>query len=82
MSFNRPNLHYEVRYKSANEDAYPSIIDLIKDFNSRRQARLIREGNGTIQSGKVTLIQVISLVLSAVLCILHVGPYVILSLHD
>jgi hypothetical protein len=46
MSFNRPNLHYEIKYKSANEDPYPQIVNLIKQFNARRQARLNREGNG------------------------------------
>jgi len=46
MSFNRPNLHYEVRYKSANEDPYPSIREMIQQFHSQRQARLNREGNG------------------------------------
>ena len=50
MSFNRPNLHYEVRYKSADEDAYTSIVRLIHDFNFRRRARLVREGDGTTDS--------------------------------
>jgi superfamily II DNA helicase RecQ len=45
MSFNRPNLHYEIRYKSANEDAYPAILKMIRDFNSNRRARLTRHGN-------------------------------------
>src|ERR1700686_448544 len=29
MTFNRPNLHYEVCYKSANEDPYLAIVKLI-----------------------------------------------------
>ena len=45
MSFNRPNLHYEIRYKSPNEDAYPAILKMIRDFNSNRRARLTRQGN-------------------------------------
>jgi superfamily II DNA helicase RecQ len=48
MSFNRPNLHYEVRYKAANEDPYPEIVRLIHQFNSNRTKRLAREkGNLT-----------------------------------
>jgi superfamily II DNA helicase RecQ len=45
MSFNRPNLHYEIQYKSANEDPYPSILEMIRQFNSRRQDRLTRDSN-------------------------------------
>lgn len=48
MSFNRPTLHYEVHYKSAEEDPYPCIREMIRQFNSQRQARLNREGNGYI----------------------------------
>jgi superfamily II DNA helicase RecQ len=43
MSFNRPNLHYEVRYKGANEDPYPAIVKLIHQFNSNRTKRHARE---------------------------------------
>jgi hypothetical protein len=45
MSFNRPNLHYEVRYKSEKEDPYPAILSLIKQFNDNRRERLTRDGN-------------------------------------
>jgi superfamily II DNA helicase RecQ len=47
MSFNRPNLHYEVQYKAEHEDPYPLILGMIRQFNSRRRARLAREGKGT-----------------------------------
>jgi len=46
MSFNRPNLHYEVRYKEANDDPYPSVVKMIKEFNARRRNRLTRDGKG------------------------------------
>lgn len=46
MSFSRPNLHYEVIYKSANEDTYPKILKMIKEFNENRHKRLSREGAG------------------------------------
>jgi superfamily II DNA helicase RecQ len=56
MSFNRPNLHYEVRYKSGNEDPYPFILEMIRQFNSRRQARLTREDSCNIILRVVTYI--------------------------
>ena len=52
MSFNRPNLHYEVIYKAANEDPYPTLVKMIRQFESRRQTRVARDGNSTKPSGK------------------------------
>ena len=47
MSFNRPNLHYEVVYKAANEDPYPTLVKMIRQFESWRQTRLTRNGKRT-----------------------------------
>ena len=49
MSFNRPNLHYEVVYKAANEDPYPQILKMIKEFNENRSHRLASEGKGNLE---------------------------------
>ncbi|KAJ3050570.1 hypothetical protein HK097_008431, partial [Rhizophlyctis rosea] len=39
-SFNRPNLHYEVRYKPPDNDPYPDIHTFIQTIYSNRRQRL------------------------------------------
>jgi len=56
MSFNRPNLHYEVKYKSSNEDPYPALLNMINHFNANRLTRLNRDNKST--SSKYRLMSV------------------------